>query len=217
MVSFPVKVLAPGRAVENKVAPKATVHIGVQIALGTRTQVTGLLRLIVQFHSQQIQHRVGNGSIIVCARSGSSGCRSRWSFDSQRKARHRLGAASVQQQVGTVSGVHTLTTDGSVSDVSLSALRHSERQAASVRHSCFEHRIDQASENDFGVLMLSKQHREDVDGSIDQFSSQRLESPLALKVEHRDEATEVDGHVQQGDDGWPNEGDFGGTAVAMRC
>ncbi len=49
VVLFPVKVLAPGRAVEDKAAREAAVHISVGIALGTRTQVMGLRRQIVQF------------------------------------------------------------------------------------------------------------------------------------------------------------------------
>ncbi len=152
MVPFLVKLLAPGCAVEDKAAPKATVHIGIQIALGARTQVMSLRQRIVQFRSRQVQHRVRNRSIVVRVRSGSGGCGSRWSFNSQWTARRRLGAAHAQQQVGAVSSIHASVMNRSVSNGSLSALGHGEQQTASIRHSCFEYRVDQVSENDLRVL-----------------------------------------------------------------
>ncbi len=70
-VPFPVMLLAPGRAVEDKVVPEATVHNGIQIALGACTQETGLQQQLVQFHSRQVQHQVKDGGDVICVRSGS--------------------------------------------------------------------------------------------------------------------------------------------------
>ncbi len=107
--------------------------------------------------------------------------------------------------------------DRSVSDVSLSALRHSERHSVNGRSGCFEHRIDQSSENSLRVLMLCEQYREDINGSIDQFPSRRLKTPLVLVIAHRDQHAEIDRHVQWGDNGRSSKCNFGSTAVAKHC
>ncbi len=49
MVPFPVEILAPGRAVEDKTAPETAVDVSIRIALGACTLVTGLQRQFVQF------------------------------------------------------------------------------------------------------------------------------------------------------------------------
>ncbi len=107
--------------------------------------------------------------------------------------------------------------DGSVSEISLCALRHGERQSTGTRGGCFEHRIDQLGENSLRVLMLCEQYREDVNGLIVQFPSRRLETPLALIVVHWNQHAEVDRHIRWGNDGWSSEGDFGSTAIAKCC
>ncbi len=116
-----------------------------------------------------------------------------------------------------VSSVHASAVDGSVSDVGLNTLGHGEPRALNVWCGCFEHRVNQPSENSLRVVVLSEQDWEDVNGSIDQFPSWRLESPLALKIAHQDESTEIGRHVWSRNNGQPNEGDFGSTVVAKRC
>ncbi len=48
-VPFPVEILAPGRAVEDEMAPQAMMDVGIRVALSARTLVSGLQRRFVQF------------------------------------------------------------------------------------------------------------------------------------------------------------------------
>ncbi len=172
-VPFPVEMLAPCRAIEDKAARDTTMHIGVRMAQGAGAQIAGLRRQFVQFERWQIQYCVGDAETIVRSWSNGgrwllSGHRSRWSFLSQWWLTRRLCTTKTGQPFSSVSGVHTMMADGIVSNRCLSALRQSEQWATDHSQSgCFEHQVDQVGKNSFWVLVLHKQYRKEVDGSID--------------------------------------------------
>ncbi len=64
-VPFPTEVLAPCRAVEDKVARETTVHIGIRMALGAGALIMGLQQQFVQFERWQIQYHIGDAEAII--------------------------------------------------------------------------------------------------------------------------------------------------------